>query len=161
MSHPSKTRHGTNNSDTVPSISWFVQESGISSTKKLFFNYPPKLGCFKYSSRICWNFTPFCPSTPCLPGCKRPSLAGPPKCSPQTSRAHRSAIGCGKGSDSCFKSETHWGHASPMKGSACFSIEKKCCFRPTLAVNHSMLELLLLMISDAPYGIQGPPCEYK
>ena len=33
--------HGTNNSDTVPSISWFVQESGISSTKKLFLTTHP------------------------------------------------------------------------------------------------------------------------
>ena len=130
MSHPSKSRHVTKHWWHWFSINWFVQEMWYLIYQEVFLNHPPKLGCFKCSSKIGWNFTPFCPSTPCLPGCKRPSLAGLPRCSPQTSRAHRSAIGCGKGSDSCFKSETHWGHASPMNGSARFSIEKSVVSDP-------------------------------
>ena len=59
----------------LPSVDLF-KKCGISSTKK-FFYHPPKLGCFKCSSKIGWNFTPFCPSTPCLPGCKRPSQGFP------------------------------------------------------------------------------------
>ena len=70
-------------------------------------------------------------------------------------RAHRSAIGCGK--------EVTRG----LKPRSCFTYEGVSMFfhEQIMFLNHSSgksfnVEATLLMISDAPYGIQGPSCGY-